>query len=315
KESGRISGVEGLTLTAIFIQPGDGLTYRLRTSSAHYDAPGSKKRDAATIGGSSAAGAVIGAIAEGGKGAAVGAAAGAGAGTVMVLATDGKPVKLPFDTLIRFVIEKPAMLPNLGRAPVAAIQQQTDETDATSAVQAAPPGMVALAAGTPLPVKLLFSLNSNDLKNGQSFEAELADPVSAGGRLAAPAGSMVKVLVTDVKEAGRVTGVEGLTLTLTALDPGQGRTYRIKTTSASSEAPGSKKRDAATIGGTSAAGAVIGAIAKGGKGAVAGAAAGAAAGTVVVLSTEGKPVKLPAGTVLWFTLEAALNVTDLGPAP
>ena len=46
------------------------------------------------IGVGAAAGSVIGAIAGGGKGAAIGAAVGAGAGTGVVLATDGKEIRL-----------------------------------------------------------------------------------------------------------------------------------------------------------------------------------------------------------------------------
>ena len=46
------------------------------------------------IGVGAAAGAVIGAITGGKKGAAIGTAVGAGAGTVVVLATDGKEIRL-----------------------------------------------------------------------------------------------------------------------------------------------------------------------------------------------------------------------------
>jgi hypothetical protein len=54
-----------------------------------------KKRDGAMIAGGAGAGALIGAIADGGHGAAVGALVGAGAGTGAVLLTRGQEVELP----------------------------------------------------------------------------------------------------------------------------------------------------------------------------------------------------------------------------
>ena len=76
---------------------------RLTTGSVGYDidtkplafvAESTKKDDAVKIGAGAAAGAVIGAITGGKKGAAIGTAVGAGAGTGVVLATDGKEIRL-----------------------------------------------------------------------------------------------------------------------------------------------------------------------------------------------------------------------------
>ena len=61
---------------------------------SHYVAESTKKDDAMKIGAGAAAGAVIGAITGGSKGAAIGSAVGAGAGTGVVLATDGKEIRL-----------------------------------------------------------------------------------------------------------------------------------------------------------------------------------------------------------------------------
>ena len=54
-----------------------------------------KKRDGAIIAGGAGAGAIIGAIADGGHGAGIGALIGAGAGTGAVLLTRGQEVELP----------------------------------------------------------------------------------------------------------------------------------------------------------------------------------------------------------------------------
>lgn len=69
-------------------------TYDIDTKPLHYVAEGTKKDDAVKIGVGAAAGAVIGAITGGKKGAAIGTAVGAGAGTGVVLATDGKEIRL-----------------------------------------------------------------------------------------------------------------------------------------------------------------------------------------------------------------------------
>jgi hypothetical protein len=53
---------------------------------------------------------IIGAIADGKKGAAIGTAVGAAAGTGAVLATKGKEVELPSGTNLRLKLEKEARL-------------------------------------------------------------------------------------------------------------------------------------------------------------------------------------------------------------
>lgn len=70
------------------------VTYDIDTKPLSYVAESTKKDDAVKIGVGTAAGAVIGAIAGGKKGAAIGSAVGAGAGTGVVLATEGKEIRL-----------------------------------------------------------------------------------------------------------------------------------------------------------------------------------------------------------------------------
>lgn len=70
------------------------MTYDIDTRPLSYVAEGTKKEDAVKIGTGAAAGAIIGAIAGGKKGAVIGTAIGAGAGTGVVLATDGKEIRL-----------------------------------------------------------------------------------------------------------------------------------------------------------------------------------------------------------------------------
>ena len=70
------------------------VTYDITTQPLSFAAESTRKDDAVKIGAGAAAGAVIGAITGGKKGAAIGTAIGAGAGTGVVLATDGKEIRL-----------------------------------------------------------------------------------------------------------------------------------------------------------------------------------------------------------------------------
>jgi hypothetical protein len=69
-----------------------GREYPIEASGLDVTADPQHGRDAAIIGGGAGAGAIIGGIAKGGKGAAIGALIGAGAGTGAVLVTKGKDV-------------------------------------------------------------------------------------------------------------------------------------------------------------------------------------------------------------------------------
>jgi hypothetical protein len=91
--SGKIKGRAALGLRFTSVTVGTA-TYDIDSKPLSYVAEGTKKDDAVKIGVGAAAGAVIGAMTGGKKGAAIGTAVGAGAGTGMVLATDGKEIRL-----------------------------------------------------------------------------------------------------------------------------------------------------------------------------------------------------------------------------
>ena len=70
-----------------------------------------QKCDAAIIGGGAGAGAIIGAIADGGKGAAIGGLIGGAAGSGAVLATRGKEVVLETGTRVQVKLGRDVRLP------------------------------------------------------------------------------------------------------------------------------------------------------------------------------------------------------------
>ena len=83
------------------------VTYDIDTRPLAFVAEGTKKDDAVKIGVGAAAGAVIGAITGGKKGAAIGSAVGAGAGTGVVLATDGKEIRLAEGRKLKVSLSNP----------------------------------------------------------------------------------------------------------------------------------------------------------------------------------------------------------------
>lgn len=168
---------------------------------------------------------------------------------------------------------------------------------------------ITIPAGTVLPLTLRTSLSSDKSNVEDPVRATLRNAVSVRGAQALPAGTLVTGHVTNAKESARVKGRAELAFRFTRLDPpGDAGAVKIATGTVSRVAPGTKKRDAATIGGGAVGGAIVGGILGGGDGAAKGAAIGGAGGTGVVLATRGKEVRLAAGTPISIRLTQALTV-------
>jgi hypothetical protein len=107
----RASGNElVLDLRAVMV---DGKRYILDTEdvvqsgSQEKDGVGENRRTGKFLGGGAVIGGIIGAIAGGGKGAAIGAASGAAVGAGTQMATRGKAVRVPAESVLMFRLEKP----------------------------------------------------------------------------------------------------------------------------------------------------------------------------------------------------------------
>ena len=87
-----------------------------------------------------------------------------------------------------------------------------------------------------------------------------------------------------------------------------GRPVDVTTTDVRPESSSRGERSAGVIGGTAALGAIIGAIAGGGKGAAIGAGSGAAVGTGAEVLTSGQKVKIPSETRLTFRLASPVQL-------
>jgi hypothetical protein len=143
---------------------------------------------------------------------------------------------------------------------------------------------------------------------GQTFRASLDSPLVSNGRVIVPAGAPVTILLESSKGAGRIKGQSELEVRATNLTY-KGETIPINTSIYSAQGGARGKQTAVRTGLGAAAGAVIGALAGGGKGAAIGSVAGGGAGAGYQLATHGKQVKIPSETQLTFSLEAPLTLT------
>ena len=162
-----------------------------------------------------------------------------------------------------------------------------------------------IEAGTKIHIRLVDSVSSERDTTGKNFAATLDRPLMVNGKVLAPAGSTVVGQLTNVKDAGRVSGRASLTMALRKLVVND-KEYDLKTPPLTFVARSTKKKDAAIIAGSSAVGAAIGAIAGGGKGAAIGAGVAGGSGTGYVLATKGEPVAYGPEARLTFTLSEQL---------
>jgi hypothetical protein len=165
---------------------------------------------------------------------------------------------------------------------------------------------VTIPVGTRLGVRLNTSVASNASRVEDPVDATLIAPVKIGQSQVIPAGSHVKGYVSSARQSGKVKGRASLAIRFQTLTVG-GESYPIAA-QISRVAPATKKQDAEKIGIPAAGGAGIGALVGGKEGAAIGAAVGGGAGTAVVLSTPGKEVSLPHGSVLSLRLQRAVTV-------
>jgi hypothetical protein len=166
---------------------------------------------------------------------------------------------------------------------------------------------VTLPSGTVLPLTLDSYVASDTSRIESPVHAHLRRAVHVGGVEVLPAGTRLSGYVTSARRSARVKGrgLVAFRFTSMTVDDDQ---YRVSTSRVVREAPGTKRDDALKIGIPAGAGAIIGAIADGKKGAAIGSAVGGAAGTGVVLSTRGKDVRLGRGAAVAVRLLQPVRV-------
>jgi hypothetical protein len=169
------------------------------------------------------------------------------------------------------------------------------------------PDPVTVPELTPIHVTLDQAVTSNQSRPGDHFEATISEPVVVDGKTLIPQGAHAEGIVVDAKPSGRLMGRARLQLALQSVDV-SGQPYDLRTKSSARIGRDHKKRNWAWIGGGAGGGALIGAAAAGGKGALIGGPIGAAAGTTVAFVTGHRDIKLRPETPLTFKLAEPLTI-------
>jgi len=181
-----------------------------------------------------------------------------------------------------------------------------DNTDVPSNADntVAASGSLAIPRDTILALELLTPLSTDASQRGDRLQARVIEPVEY-------AGYIVDGRVAQVRRPGKVKGVAELQLAFDQIRSTDNRTATLhaelieivpmggEDTQIDSEGGvrgrDSTKDDAAKVGAASGIGAIIGAIAGGGKGAAIGAIIGGGAGTAGVMTQRGKDIRLERG--------------------
>ena len=175
-------------------------------------------------------------------------------------------------------------------------------TDADTTVQ--PSGSLVIPRNTILALELLTPLSTDASQRGDRLQARVFEPAQY-------AGYIVEGRVAQVRRPGKVKGVAELQLAFDQIRSSDNRTATLHAelieispigpeeseidSEGGVKGRDSTKDDAAKVGAASGIGAIIGAIAGGGKGAAIGAIIGGGAGTAGVMTQRGKDIRLERG--------------------
>ena len=169
---------------------------------------------------------------------------------------------------------------------------------------------VTLTSGMVFTVRLGQSLSSEHNQAGDTFTATLDGPVAADGFVIAERGARVEGKIVDVQKAGHVKGQAVLAIELTRLTTSDGQHVPIETETFRKQSPKASGEDVGIVAAAAGVGAIIGAMAGGGKGAAIGAGAGGAAGAGGVVATRSKAVSLANETKISFRLKEPVTITE-----
>jgi hypothetical protein len=166
---------------------------------------------------------------------------------------------------------------------------------------------LTIPADTLIEVRMIDSVDSERTRLGQTFRASLDEPIVVNGQQVVPRGADVICKLVDDKQSGKIEGRTVLTLALQNIQV-NGRLVDVTSNDVTEQSSSRGARSAKVVGGTAALGAIIGAIAGGGKGAAIGAGSGAAVGTGAQVLTKGQTVKIPSETRLTFRLQQPVQI-------
>lgn len=231
-----------------------------------------------------------------------------------VAGDDGIERKIPMTQVksVEYGDAQPARPAARERAPAKTAADRGPAPAPVTAPPVATTRTYELPVGSEVSVRTNEAIDSGTAAEGQKFGAQVTrDAKDANGDVVIPRGSTATVVIKSASKGGRFRGASDLMLDLQTVTI-DGRQYTIDTADIGKKGRsgiGANKRTAEYTGGGAALGAVIGAIAGGGRGAAIGAGAGAGAGALTQVVTKGGAIKVPAESVLTFSLDKPLKVT------
>jgi hypothetical protein len=171
------------------------------------------------------------------------------------------------------------------------------------------PVVTALAAGTPISIRLNQGIESDLATVGQTFSATLAAPLTLGNQTVLPTGADATVKVTSIDPGHKVSGQTVMLLSLVQLSSG-GKTYKVSSGPVEIDGPKQAVKAAERAGIGAAIGTGVGVIAGAfghhkKVGAIAGGTGGAVVGGV---TTKVEPAKAKPEQLLHFKLVKPLTV-------
>src|SRR5437764_565629 len=197
----------------------------------------------------------------------------------------------------------------------ACLAQQSASPRLSTAASATPDSLV-LPAGTKVLLSLIHPISTKSARVGDGVYLKTSFPVTIEDQMAIPAGTYVQGEITEVKRPGKVKGraelrfrfntlifPSGYTLSLPAAveDVPAMENAKMKDSEGTIQANGTKGRDAATIGSTTATGALVG-LSAGGKGS----GIGGVTGLAIAMLTRGNEVRLEPGTAVEMVFQRRL---------
>jgi hypothetical protein len=197
--------------------------------------------------------------------------------------------------------------PTLKTRPTAPEGIPQEGTNSVQGAAASVPAPLFVPAGTAITVRLQDSLSSRYSVPGQRFDAVLDEPIVVDDQVVVPTGSLLTGHVTSARRSGRLRHPGELGLTLDNVTVGD-RQFSLATSNIVVRGGSHKKRNLAWIGGGTGGGALIGALAAGGKGALIGSGIGAAAGTTTAFLSGKKDVGFSAERRLRFRLNHEISL-------
>ena len=213
------------------------------------------------------------------------------------------------------------------KAVPSSTSQSTSAPELKQPVKPEPPGNLSatvsmLPVGTAVRMKLETPLSTESNKAGDAFSGRVMEDVKLNNRVILPVGASLQGQVIRVSEPRRIKGRPMIQLLPESVTLPNGQkfainaavvdTKKVNGTSVDDEGrikgPGHTDRDVMEIGAGTGVGAIIGAIADGGKGSLIGAGIGAG-GTIVHWLTKRNSTSIPAGAEIIFELSRPMAVS------